>query len=49
VTDDIQTFVDRLTDFLADCDVKELEEGLKEAQEYWDKEIKEINERKKKV
>ena len=45
MNDDVQTFVDRLTDFLADCDVKELEEGLKEAQEYWDKEIKEIKDK----
>jgi phage/plasmid-associated DNA primase len=45
VTDNIQTFVDRLTDFLANCDVKELEEGLKEAQEFWDKEIKEIKDK----
>ena len=46
MTDDIQTFVDRLTDFLANCDVTELEEGLAEAQEFWDQQMKEINERK---
>ena len=46
MTDNIQTFVDRLTDFLANCDVKESEEGLKEAQEFWDKEMKEIKEKR---
>ncbi len=46
MTDDIQNFVDSLTDFLANCDVTELEEGLKEAQEFWDKEMDEIKEKK---
>lgn len=45
MTDDIQTFVDRLTDFLADCDVTELKEGLAEAQEFWDQQMKEIKEK----